>query len=152
MHACAHVCFTSVVVLHRRYGVGIAAGISVVGWLKRKIKQLPVVGLLASPFLSEHLGHPDCLLYSWQQQHGSRVRLGIALTVLSSPADNRVAYACPTASHSIPSVCLQQGCTASGFSQGHIVVLLCAAVACQQCSRRIRLWHSITRHLQAAVE
>jgi len=36
-----------------RYGVGIAAGISVVGWLKRKIKQLPVVGLLASPFLSK---------------------------------------------------------------------------------------------------
>lgn len=35
-----------------KYGVGIAAGISVVGWLKRKIKQLPVVGLLASPFLS----------------------------------------------------------------------------------------------------
>lgn len=36
-----------------RYGVGIAAGISVVGWLKRKIKQLPVVGLLASPCLSK---------------------------------------------------------------------------------------------------
>jgi hypothetical protein len=33
----------------------------VVGWLKRKIKQLPVVGLLASPFLSEYLGHPDYL-------------------------------------------------------------------------------------------
>lgn len=36
-----------------RYGVGIAAGISVVGWIKRRIKQLPVVGLLASPFLSK---------------------------------------------------------------------------------------------------
>lgn len=32
--------------------MGIAAGISVVGWLKRKIKQLPVLGLLATPFLS----------------------------------------------------------------------------------------------------
>lgn len=40
-----------------RYGVGIAAGISVVSWLKRKIKQLPVVGLLASPFLSKSAGH-----------------------------------------------------------------------------------------------
>lgn len=54
-HNCIHAqpCAPS----HHRYGVGIAAGISVVGWLKRKIKQLPVVGLLASPFLSKSAGH-----------------------------------------------------------------------------------------------
>jgi hypothetical protein len=47
-----------------RYGVGIAAGISVVGWLKRKIQQLPVVGLLASPFLSKWSSTDSSILFA----------------------------------------------------------------------------------------
>eukprot|EP00879_Flechtneria_rotunda_P005595 GHRR01005890.1.p1 GENE.GHRR01005890.1~~GHRR01005890.1.p1 ORF type:complete len:208 (+),score=77.71 GHRR01005890.1:174-797(+) len=34
-----------------KYGAGIAAGISVVGWIKRRIQAIPVIGVLATPFL-----------------------------------------------------------------------------------------------------
>ncbi|WIA21593.1 hypothetical protein OEZ85_000781 [Tetradesmus obliquus] len=39
------------VVQYVKYGAGIAAGITVVGWIKRKIQGIPVVGILATPFL-----------------------------------------------------------------------------------------------------
>lgn len=42
------------------------------GWIKRKIKQLPVVGLLASPFLSEYYcGYQVPMQYN-RQQHSCR--------------------------------------------------------------------------------
>eukprot|EP00882_Tetradesmus_deserticola_P014269 GHRQ01015167.1.p1 GENE.GHRQ01015167.1~~GHRQ01015167.1.p1 ORF type:complete len:118 (+),score=30.59 GHRQ01015167.1:111-464(+) len=39
------------VVQYIKYGAGIAAGITVVSWIKRKIQSIPVVGVLATPFL-----------------------------------------------------------------------------------------------------
>ncbi|KAF6263789.1 hypothetical protein COO60DRAFT_343750 [Scenedesmus sp. NREL 46B-D3] len=42
---------TADVVQYVKYGAGIAAGITVVGWIKRKIQGIPVVGILATPFL-----------------------------------------------------------------------------------------------------
>jgi hypothetical protein len=78
-----------------RYGAGIAAGITVVGWIKRKIQGIPVVGILATPFLCEYhlqlfieqssrdLTISSISLLTWQQQYAHACAV---LCMVSTPA------------------------------------------------------------------